>query len=490
MKILCIGNNSSDTDVKVRFLSEQSNLPCHGLLNQANKDIGQNGYYYTNIFDLSNDEIIDIAAQCQRVILLDQPRESYSHPNVFLQTILLAQQLECEWQNSNINADIEYWQNLVNDNPSFCIFPFIELLTENGYTKVCCRSTKTIKPLSQIVNWVDDRDYKELRSQIISGEQIADYCSHCYREESLGIISARQYETVEWANRLNLKNISDLESLSKPSYYEVRASNTCNLQCRTCVPAYSHLLEHEYRTIGLEFHKPPEHFSNFDFVDLESIEKIYISGGEPTAQVEFFDFLDRCIANQQTDFEVLINTNANKFSNKFLSQIREFSNLQFIVSLDGYDTLNHYIRWPSCWHDTVANIRSIIARHQVTINSVISIYNVVDYAKLLQYIETEFPAARIHAQFAISKDNRLSPLNHPNPELVIDQVSMIKDLKCYQNDLMLASVIDSIINHYTKNYKFDQDCFQKFLSFNDLLDKSRNVKLVDYIPELEKYRLP
>ena len=488
MKILCLGNNSNDTAEKANRMAQELSLPCHGLLNKSNNSITANGVYYTNIFDLTNDEICNVAEQCTKVVMLDQSRDSYSHPNTFLHTVLLAQQLDCEWQNPNSATNISYWQDLVDDNPAFCIFPFIELLTENGKTKVCCRSTKTIKPLNNIQNWTSDHDYSELRSKIIAGEKIPEYCRHCYREEDLGIISARKFETVEWANRLDLKNIDDLLEISKPAYYEVRASNTCNLQCRTCTPEYSHLLKQEYEILGLDFHKVPDHFSNFDFVDLANIEKIYISGGEPTAQVEFFDFLDRCINSGQTDFEVMINTNANKFSKKFLTQIEQFSNLQFIVSVDGYSKLNHYIRWPSIWDDTVDNIKSIIQRHQVTVNSVLSIYNIAEYSDLLEFIEKQFPTARVHAQIAISNNNRLTPLNHPNPKLVMARLENIKKLKCYQNDMMLASVIDSIITHYQTAYEFNPNLWKDFLRFNDLLDTSRNVKLANYIPELENYR--
>ena len=51
------------------------------------------------------------------------------------------------------------------------------------------------------------------------------------------------------------------------------------------------------------------------------------------------------------------------------------------------------------------------------------------------------------------------------------------------------SMIDTIFDHYSDpNYSCNIDTLKTFFEFNDTLDKSRNIKLVDYIPELEECR--
>ena len=86
---------------------------------------------------------------------------------------------------------------------------------------------------------------------MLDGEPLNDHCRVCYNIEAKGIVSARQEETVEWANRLNLKSLNDLKKITKPAYYEVRPSNVCNLQCRICSPSASHLIAKEYKRIGI-----------------------------------------------------------------------------------------------------------------------------------------------------------------------------------------------------------------------------------------------
>jgi hypothetical protein len=64
----------------------------------------------------------------------------------------------------------------------------------------------------------------------------------------------------------------------------------------------------------------------------------------------------------------------------------------------------------------------------------------------------------------------------------------VQKLKCYHNDPLLQSFIDGIIMYYSKDYSLDLEKLKTFFEFNDKLDQSRNIKLVDYIPELEAAR--
>jgi hypothetical protein len=50
------------------------------------------------------------------------------------------------------------------------------------------------------------------------------------------------------------------------------------------------------------------------------------------------------------------------------------------------------------------------------------------------------------------------------------------------------SIIDTLLEHYSKDPKPDLQWLRKFYEFNDKLDVSRNVRLADYVPELEECR--
>jgi hypothetical protein len=50
-----------------------------------------------------------------------------------------------------------------------------------------------------------------------------------------------------------------------------------------------------------------------------------------------------------------------------------------------------------------------------------------------------------------------------------------------------TSGIDAFYDHYLR-YKFNKDDLKKFFTWNDLMDKGRNISMVDYIPELDACR--
>lgn len=486
MRILCLGNNTSDTDQRTRELADGV---CYGLLSELDGVLPNilDGWYHSSLYDIEYGRLVELATEFDSVIMLDQPKNQYSHPDTFYRTVRLVQSLpNGSFLDNSFLKEIGFFKDLVVTNKSFCIYPFIELLVDKDRTSICCRSPSTIKPLDQLKDFQTDPTYQEIRSKMIRGEKIPEHCLPCYQTEKLGMISARQQDTIEWANRLNIKTVEELANIKNPAYYEIRPSNICNLQCRMCYPGNSHLIGKEYKRLNLISEIVEREFSDFSFIKFENLNKLYVAGGEPTAMPEFYDFVDKCIANNKTDFEFVINTNATKINNRFRDQLSNFSNMQFIVSLDGIGLVNHYIRWPSDWETVIENIRWLAHHHVVSFNITVSIYNINSLYLLLEFFDTEFPGKLVHCQMAVSNNDMLSALNFPG--LTSDRLIPIKNLRCYKNDPLLASTIDGIISYYEKSPKVDMDKLMAFFEFNDRLDQSRSVQLIDYIPELEQAR--
>jgi hypothetical protein len=500
MKILCLGNNTEDTDIKTKNLAQQNLVECHGLLSDLDSkvtpdNISKPGYYHTSVYDMEYGKLFKFAQLFEKIIVLDQPKEKYSHPDAFFKTIQLANQLKKFTSvlllDPSYELNINFFKDLVKTNKSFCIFPFIELLTNqrtDGQTTVCCRSITPVAKLSEITNFRTDKNYKIIRDKMINGTLVPEHCSTCYKLEAQNILSAREQETVEWANRLNLTSLDDLDLIEYPAYYEIRPSNICNLQCRMCSPTSSHLIGREYKKINLISELPPKERSNFDIVDFTNLKKLYVAGGEPTAMPEFYDFLDRCIGENKI-FEFLVNTNATKINSKFKKQLKLLPHMQFIVSLEGIGKLNHYIRWPSVWDTIAENMKYLVENnHKIAINTTVSIYNVTSIYNLFKWLDDEFPGVLVHAQLVSSADDILSALRFPNTNLALAKLLPIQQLRCYSNDNLLKSLVDGLIEHYQRDTKINLNKLKLFFEFNDKLDQSRNIKLIDYIPELEQER--
>jgi MoaA/NifB/PqqE/SkfB family radical SAM enzyme len=490
MRILCLGNNTEDTDQRATAIASNVGLSNYGLISDLDSIVNlnnlnlQEGVYHTSVYDMVPGRIITLAKQFQRVLVLDQPKEEWSHPDSYLNTIDLAKGIPHIEFESSLDFDLSYWEDLVNNNKSICIFPFIELLVQNGNTTVCCRSREKVTTLKELGDFNNNKEYNKIRNNMLADNPVSN-CEYCYRVEKSGLRSARQQETIEWANRLNLRSVDDLKTVNGPAYYEVRPSNNCNLQCRICSPHFSKLIEDEYNQLGLHDPQISYQYSDFDFVNISKIKKLYVAGGEPTAMPEFYKFLRDCISNNTVDFEFVVNTNAHKVSSTLLKLGAEFDNLQFIVSVDGFEKANEYSRWLSNWNKQVENVHRLINNgHKVTFNVSVSIYTIFSFAQLIKFLESEFPKSLIHAQYVYGDRH---PFIIEYSADTIEQLKTLTNTDTYKGDNLFRSFVDTIVSD-ASNSRFNKTKLKKFFEFNDLLDESRSVKLADYIPELEAYR--
>lgn len=490
-KILCIGSNHEITDKKVQTLAIKNKTKNHGLVSSTESANYEFGFYHTSIVDLNLAEIELVALRFDKILILDIPEKYWNHANEFYLTKNLADKLQknfiVEWQNYDSARHIDYWKNLVTENKAFCIFPFIELWVDDEYTRLCCRSDVPIEKIDNL-DWAAGPNLSNIRAKMIDGELLPKHCAECYHYEKLDMLSARQQETIEWANRLNLSSIDDLKSIYKPVYYEIRPSNKCNLMCRTCTPKYSSLIEKEYVDNNwIKNDVSSIKRSNFNIIDFSNLEKLYVAGGEPTAMKEFYEFLDTCIENKKTDFEFLVNSNCAKISDKLLYKFSHFSNLQFIASIDGYKEVNDYTRWLSNWDTVIENVNKLIKQnHSVNFNIVVSIYTVSRLYQLLEYLDKNFQKSLIHCTLA--QGSNISPFLFPDSEFVLSQIDKMKTLNCVKKDNLLSSFVEGLEKKFSVN-KIDYKELTKFFEFNDRLDLSRGSQLKDYIPELDKFRL-
>lgn len=499
MKNLVIGNETEDTDVRTSILAQRQKSKNHGLIgNVSNLNIYESGFYHTSLADLSPGQIVKIANEFDSIILLDQPKSSYPHYKSFVTTLRLFIDLEekgcnVSFRNNKSSQTFLKWKEYLNKNKAFCFYPFLTLVDDTEYTNICPKNRHVpIKKAADIIDWQTDKEYLQIRQDMLDGKLNHKICEECYNREAVGEESTRQFETLEWANRLDFNEPDDFFSIKNPIYYEIRPSNICNIMCRTCNDHHSHLIEQEYRRIQIPLvSNPTLKNTNFDNIKFESLEKIYVGGGEATIMPEFYNFLRNCIKNGHTNFDLYIGTNGMKISETLLSLLSNFRHVCFSFSFDGYQKTNDYIRWGSDFETIVSNSRLVRERgFTVALQTVFSMYSITRMHEVFQFYDKEFPHSGLLVQVALDQDNIFMPFNHPRPDLVVDSMKLCQETNIYyQNGRSIKSMIDLMINHYSNpDYRCDLDLLDKFYKFNDKLDNSRNSKLIDYLPELDQGR--
>jgi pyruvate-formate lyase-activating enzyme len=496
-KILCIGNETVHTDTMATDLALENSTINHGLIDEQSFRPTVAGIYHTSLSDLSAGHIVlNLSKQFDLIKMLDQPMDSYPHWKSFVNTFRMMIDLEVAGVNTDFrknisNTDVIYWHNILRSNRSVCVFPFINLINDYGSAVQCQKNPGPITKIENIKEWSTDPAFAEIRNPMLAGTMIPDRCKICYEREQEGGESARQFESLEWAMNLKLKTIDDLKKISSPVLYEIRPSNKCNIMCRMCDDMHSHLIEEENKRIGIPVITDKWRMQDFPYekINFETVERIYWAGGEPTVMPEFYAFLRRCIANQQTDFDLCIGTNAKKISNTLLDLLKEFPRVTFSVSFDGYKKVNDYIRWGTDFDSLRQNCFRILEKgHHLAFQTVFSMYNATRIHEIYEFYDRDFPGVNTLVQPASGINGYLGPWHNPLREQVLESMYKCKETKVfYNNGRNTDDLIEELINR-CNHQVFNRQILAQFFAYNDKLDQSRGSLLADYIPELEKAR--
>lgn len=508
-KILCLGDNTS-ADAWAHHLTEKfakkNNIIFRGMVINIDQNF-ENGCYHIGPVSMQEKDIISISKKFNKIVLLDQKQEQYSHHRIFLAMFKLIndlrkQNIDVEEESKDVFAYLYYWDDLFTKNRSICALPFTEYHDHSiDGLNLCGRSmSRPIKEEENFTNnleaWSNGSQINKIRENIIDGKRI-NYCKTCYAYEDKNIKDQRWNYSFDWIAKLKIKKIEDLKKVSKPLHYNVRLKNKCNLMCRMCSGNYSHLIEKENEKIedkkfkSLLAKKELNYNGSLNNIDLNTNPSVYITGGEPTIVTELYNFLKKCIRLKKNNLNINIQTNAAKLNLKFLSLIKNFKNVTMCCSIDGVGKINEYQRWNINSDEQEKNIHKLQQQgHKIHITHVVSIYNVSTLGKTLKYFDDQFPFASVQLQWAEYKQNILNPYNHPNKSLVLKSIKEAKNTKCYwHNESGTTSIINDLYKFYNdNNSKPNYNELQNFFHYNDTLDRIRGSRLENYIPDLEECR--
>ena len=324
---------------------------------------------------------------------------------------------------------------------TLCPIPWNHLeIQQNGDYKICfiCtdletnwgRLEKDNMPASILNTSLDDARnlnlIKELRVSMLNGVE-HELCKNCYNHEKIGTISKRQYMLAEYDGSYECVNDSgEIDTAAYPiKYLDIRFGNLCNLKCITCGPGYSSLWYSDF----LKFHNTTsselyfydtkkykieminsqsklttnvEDFSwyenNNSWDKLKSasgtIDRIYLTGGEPSLIKSHFLFLDYLIENGVShNIKLEYNSNMVAIPDMLFDKWEKFKEVEIGCSVDGINDYANYIRHPSDWNIIEKNLDKIGYLNSTTIKGIlaptVSIFNIKHIIELIDWLATK-----------------------------------------------------------------------------------------------------
>jgi radical SAM protein with 4Fe4S-binding SPASM domain len=176
---------------------------------------------------------------------------------------------------------------------------------------------------------------------------------------------------------------------------ELSGSNVCNLACLHCSNTFSSAWADDYFRLGYDWNvdttygDPELLLENLSRLDLTAVNRIEFKGGEPLLNPETVASLEY-LKNKDLlkNIDVIINTNATVVDDKLLELLAHAKFVQILVSVDGPDKLNQYIRYG---RETVASFENIertikkynsLPRVKIGIACAVMVYNIFRLAEI------------------------------------------------------------------------------------------------------------
>lgn len=422
------------------------------------------------------------------------------------------------------------------DADTFCVYPWIEQVVQpTGKVSFCCVAKDgglLRKPDGQYYGAAKDRlseawnsdHMQRIRQRMLAGEKVAG-CELCYFQESIGKKSYRQMHNEEWLkkDRADIEervhsSIANQFNVDKAALYlDLRLGNLCNLKCRSCNPYNSsqihkevtHLMDTDpeylkFWTMKHRDSKPasyPNWFESDAFWDevIESIpnlRKVYLTGGEPTLIEKNYRFLQACIdSGHSNHIFLMFNTNCTNIQERFLKLLPHFEFVLINASIDGLGPINDYIRFLSRWETIDRNFRQLVAladNVKIGITPVIQVYNILNIADLLRYVESVALTSRsdINVDFLYATDPP-----YINPQILphsvkAEAVRRLEDYKreskTYHVQSYLKNSVDSCINMLNEVPHANTEQISDFKEYTRLLDKHRKQSFASVFPDLSE----
>ena len=333
---------------------------------------------------------------------------------------------------------------------------------------------------------------KELRQNILNGKR-DNACEVCWQAEDRGVKSFRQFMK---ADEINFE--------PKLREIDISISNVCNLACRMCVPTNSNLLQkdHKFFVENNMFNDVIEAtngrwFPSFPFdgsksvqwqwiVDnIEQIETLKMSGGEPFYDKKVIELLQMCVdKGLANNISLEFHTNTTCFDDELISLLKHFKN-KHTFSIDGVGNVYEYIRHPAKFEDLDKSLKlyidNILNRTEVIhVNFVLSALNLFNVIEFLDYIESL--NTRYHVFFSeVFPNTRGIGIRHLDYDLLdIVHKRILDNIERYESETI--NRLEQVVRNAKEKCSPNKTLMLKEIL---LFDESRNQSYKDYLsPEI------
>jgi sulfatase maturation enzyme AslB (radical SAM superfamily) len=348
-------------------------------------------------------------------------------------------------------------------------------------------------------------------------------CAECHKMEQHGKVSGRQRQLLKvgiqtdnfaktalsspWSNQFN-----NFTNKLLPQDWQINLGNFCNSACVFCNPGSSSKLASEFKKLKIINKLPPNNWCN-DPVKLErfvgmlkkspTLKYLHFIGGETLITPAFKIILQTLIdTGLHKTVTIGFTTNLTVWDDEICSMLTEFQEVNLGLSIECFDNLNDYVRWPSNI-DTVNHLTSawlkLAQQHQwlvqfrttPTMLTVGKLLTVHDYA-WKNNIAVESCNFLERPNFL-----RISVLPMPYRQSIINEIKywlsthaasqsqIVNTRNPYFAKNQVVQDLTSYVN-YLENEIDESNRLGECVEYLKLLESTRKNSILNYLPEYEQ----
>lgn len=370
-------------------------------------------------------------------------------------------------------------------NKSMCVLPWTGFeLDPGGYVKNCIMSKDYLGNIqnTSIEQIMGGEVNTKLKDDMLN-DRMPSSCQGCHQQErdrsDLSSISSRLYYLREIAPKTDLQ-LYDSKHNFDLKHVDLRWTNSCNMACVYCEPMLSSKWAQELGTHISSDKKSRQELKDFVFKNIESLENVYLAGGEPMLMKENLEFL-QLLREKNPDCTVRINTNLSTTETGIFDLVCSFTNVHWIVSLETIGEQYEYVRHHGSWDNFVENLNTIGSLdHKISFNMLHfimnyeSLFDSVDYLKEAGFHDNSFVIG------PLTQPAHLNILNLPGRTLerVVKKIEQrLGDAQGY-----LKNSYENLLKYY-RNTKWNRN-IEEFQEQIKIMDQRRGNNCRKVFPKL------
>ena len=415
---------------------------------------------------------------------------------------------------------------------TFCVAPFIHQSTKtDGSIKACCRAKGRIASvkqfdfkdaegttLSDAWNW---RKIRQLRLDLYNGIR-NEMCKVCWDHEDANVESMRlsmnsNFHRLKDARRRAELAIKENGTLhEKPTWFEFKLNNNCNLKCRMCSPVDSSswfkdhkLVKHiksnfgdtypEYvKALGLEDKALLNLYNEDNFwqeIDswIDQGDRFQFAGGEPLYDKDHYRVLEalkesgKDLSKVELDYATNLSVLKTKNHN-VLDYWKDYKLVTVGFSIDGPPGINEYIRGGSDINDiknNVLKIRSKLDNVLLKAKFTTQALNVYYFPELVDWLY-DIGITLIGVSFVSFPDHMDARIWNKEAKQEIFERYEEKMNSLPKDRFTAKRMLENVLNYVKNKDLYTEERWNRFIEWNKILDKSRNESYTNF-KFLERY---